>query len=253
MTKKGIDNNVISKTLAVLRAFTDEQMEWGVNELARYLNFPASSLHRILKILRKENILEISPETGRYKIGAELVRLSSIIYVNVDIKSIARPFIQRLSEQFNESVYLALYYSQHKKIAFVDRVLSSNALKYVLELGVLQPVHVASSGKVIMAFLEKEEIEAIFREVNITGDERAILERELEKIRKQGYAMTANERKLGALSIGAPLFNASNKVFGSIICVIPVNSFDDSKKDIMIKNVKETAQHISYNLGYQTT
>ena len=72
-----MNNNSISKAFAVLRAFIDEQPQWGVNELARYLQLPPSTLHRILTVLRDENILSVDEQTKRYKIGTELIRLST--------------------------------------------------------------------------------------------------------------------------------------------------------------------------------
>src|SRR5207248_295579 len=106
---------------------------------------------------------------------------------------------------------------------------------YVFEIGVLQPVYIAASGKVIMAFMDQEEIELIFNVEEINQEERSKIRIELEGIREQGYAFTANERKLGALSIGTPIFSVTQKVIGSIICVVPVNSFEESQKDMMIK------------------
>lgn len=249
MPKESSNQNVITKTLAVLRAFTDKQMEWGVTELARHLEVPVSSLHRILKTLRGENILEVS-ESGKYKFGPEMIRIASIISAKVDIKSVARPYLQRLSETLGESVYLALYHPQHKKLSFVDCVHGAKALQYVLEIGVLQPVHIAASGKVILAHMEPAEVAAVMEQEGIDQAGRQNLSAELERIRREGYAMTANERKVGALSVGAPLFDASQKVIGSLICVIPVNSFDQGKKELFVRHVTAEAANISHALGF---
>src|SRR5699024_5091314 len=90
-------SNVISKSLLVLRSFTDVKKEWGVNELARYLDMPVSSLHRILTILKDEGILAFSTNTQKYNIGLEMIRLSSIVFSDLDIKNIAKPFMESLS------------------------------------------------------------------------------------------------------------------------------------------------------------
>lgn len=250
VTEKGLNSNVISKTLAVLRAFTDVQKEWGVNELARYLDVPVSSLHRILKILRAENILEMS-SAGKYKFGSEMIRMSAIISSKVDIKSIAKPFLSKLSDWLNESVYLALYHPQHKKMSFIASVHSTNnALQYVLELGVLHPLSLASSGKVILAFLDPQEIDAILAEQGIRSKEQEQLRQELNAIREHAYSLTMDERKIGAFGISAPIFDASQKVIGSVVCVIPIKNFDESQKEAIVQQVKEQARQISHALGY---
>jgi DNA-binding IclR family transcriptional regulator len=243
-------SNVISKTFSILRAFTDEQNEWGVNELARFLDIPVGSVHRMISMLKDEHVLEYSEKSGKYKIGSDFIRMASIISTNVDVKKVARPYLQSLSTDIHHSVYFSLYYPQHRKLSFVDSIKSSYALQYVLEIGVLQPVHIAASGKNILAYQSEAEINEILRSEVESESERIVLKTELKTIKDQGYAITANERKKGALSIGAPVFDASNTVIGSIICVIPIGDYDKEKELVYIKRIKEAAENISYSLGY---
>lgn len=243
-------SNVISKTFSLLRAFTDGQSEWGVNELARFLDMPVSSAHRMISTLKDEHILEYSDVTGKYKIGSDFIRMASIISTNVDVKKVARPYLEKLATNLHHSVYFSLYYPQHRKLAFVDSIKSSYALQYVLEIGVLQPVHIAASGKNILAHLKDTEIDEILEQEVESEDEKKLLKDELKKVKEQGYAKTANERKEGALSIGAPVFDASRKVIGSIICVIPIGDYKKSQEKFYIQSVKDSAKDVSYLLGY---
>src|SRR5699024_1800338 len=153
--------------LSIVRASADEQPVCGVNEPALYMDMSASSLHRNHKILRQESILEISSQTRKYKVGPEFLRIASIISSQVEIKNIAKPFLEDISSTFNESVYLGIYHPQHKKISFVEGIHSPNPLQYVLKVGALQPIHIAASGKTVLAFLENEEIQGIFEDENV--------------------------------------------------------------------------------------
>lgn len=253
MKSRAFNSNVISKTFAILRAFVDEKVEWGVNELARYLDIPASSLHRNLKTLREENILEMSVHTGKYKIGPEFVRIASIISSQVEMKNVARPFMQEVSSVFNESVYLGLYHPQHKKLSFVEGIHSHNPLQYVLEIGVLQPIHIAASGKVILSYLENEGIQAIFNEENVSLEEQKRILEEIQFVREQGFLITLGERLVGASGTAAPIFDSSQKVIGCITCVIPLTQYDERPKDNIAKKVMEEAAKISRVLGYRGT
>ncbi|MFS0646710.1 IclR family transcriptional regulator [Siminovitchia sp. 179-K 8D1 HS] len=243
-------SNVISKTFTILRAFTDEKNEWGVNELSRHLKMPVSSLHRMISMLKDEHILEYSDVTNKYRVGTDFIRMASIISTNVDVKKVARPYLESLSKELHHSVYFALYYPQHKKLSFVDSVKSSFALQYVLEIGVLEPVHIAASGKTILAHLTQSDISAIFEAEAVSEEERLKISKELKQIKSLGYAITANERKKGAMSVGAPVFDASNKVIGSIICVVPIGDYKEEFEAHYIEKVKEAAENISYSLGY---
>ncbi|MCM3569015.1 IclR family transcriptional regulator [Neobacillus mesonae] len=241
--------NVISKTFALLRAFTDKQNEWGVNELSRYLGMPVSSVHRMLSTLKDEYIVEYSETTGKYKIGPDMIRMASIISTKVDVKQIARRYLIDLSREIGHSVYFALYYPHHRKLVFVESIKSPQALQYVLEIGVLQPIHIAASGKNILAHLSESEInEVLSKEIDCESDRNRVKE-ELKTIKAQGYAITANERKQGAKSVGAPVFDASGKVLGSIICVFPIGDYVNEKEFDYITRVKKAAEDISISLG----
>lgn len=244
-------NNVISKSFAVLKAFTDEKKEWGVHELSRYLDIPASSLHRLLKHLREENVLSISHETGKYSIGSEMIRIASIISSQVDVKKVARPFIEKLASTLDEAIYLAQYNETHKKLAFIDKAQGSNVLQYVIELGILQPITIAASGKAILAFLEEKERNEVFRVENVVGEHRTQILKEIDQIRRAGFVTTANERYQGSLSIGVPLFDASEKVVGSMIYTVPVDRFDKAREEEMANLLMEEAQNLSHALGYK--
>lgn len=243
-----MSSNLISKTFQLLRAFTDQKDEWGVNELSRYLDIPVSSVHRMMLILKKENILEYSQYTRKYKVGRDWIRMSSIISTNVDLRKIARPHLEALANVLHHSVYLAIYCPRDKKMAFIDRVKSSFALQYVFEVGVLKPVYMAASGKNILAHLPMEEIHQIMELEKQSVTEELL--NELQLIKSQGYAKTINERKTGALSIGAPIFDASKEVIGSIICVIPVGDFVKEEERRYIESIMKSAANISDLLGY---
>ena len=73
---------------------------------------------------------------------------------------------------------------------------------------------------------------------------------ELLLIKAQGYAKTANERLVGALSIGAPVFDATQKVIGSIICLIPISDYKVENEETIIQHIVNTTKEFSSLLGY---
>jgi DNA-binding IclR family transcriptional regulator len=240
---------VIGKAFHVLRAFTDIQPRWGVRDLAQHLKIPTSTLHRILLNLAEEGLLQFNSITSKYEVGIELIRISSAISARTDIRKIARKFMEELVEEFKETICLVLYNPMQKKIAFVDLIRGPHPLQYVINLGILEPVPYGSSGKSIMAFLTQEEIEEIMEMENIAGDKRGILEKDLSKIREDGFSATEGERIEGSKGISAPIFNADGRPFGSLIYSVPINR-DNQREDEIVKAIKRNALEISRILGY---
>lgn len=241
--------NVTLKTLTIMKAFTDKQAVWGVNDLARYLNSPPSTVHRILKTLKEENILKVIAETNKYTIGNEWVRLSSYISANFGLKFVADPYLKKLSQDVGQSVYLAQYQEQYLKLSFILGIHSSNLLQYRLDIGVLQPIHIGASGKAILAFLSDDKVREVLKQEGIFPNEAQQIWADIEKIRKTGYSYTFSERKNESIGFGAPIFDAKNQVLGSIICAIPLSLYKEESKYDIVNKITETAKEISYHLG----
>lgn len=243
--------NSITKSLAVLRAFTDEKCDWGVNELARYLDTPPSSLHRILKTLREENILKIDEASKKYQIGEEMIRLSSVVSSKVGIKTIAHQPLQKLADRIEETVYLAQYHSTNDKLSFIDCYHSvKNQIQYVLEIGTLQTLTLGASGKVILANLPEDRVLKIMDCEEVPIDKRDKMNQQFQFIKNNGFLITQNERNVGACGIAAPIFSGKGVIVGSVSCVIPTKFFDEDSINFKAINIVNAAKEISILLGY---
>ena len=240
---------VIEKTLTIIKAFVDIQPEWGVRELAKELDFPVSTLHRFLLSLQEEGILESNSSTGKYSVGFEMIRISSVITANVDILKTIKPFMRKLVDQHNETICLVLYNNKLRKIAFVDKVTGLNPLQYVVNLGEFQSVPYGASGKSIFAFLDYTEREAIYQQEGFSEEQQLEVEKELITIRLKGYASTHDQRITGAKGIAAPIINSTNQAIGSLVFTVPKNRFEILKEQEIVHDLLESARQISRILG----
>ncbi|MDF2646962.1 MAG: putative transcriptional regulatory protein [Paenibacillus sp.] len=249
MTKTN-ESNVISKVINVLRAFVDQQPEWGVRDLGRYLNMPTSSVHRFLLQMQEEGIIEFDSSINKYKIGVEMIRISSLITSNLDINKIVKPFMQQLVDKYKETVCLVLYHRLQRKIIFVDKINGSHALQYIIQLGALQSVPYGASGKSILAFLEKNEMEIIFKEEGFTDSKIKELEEELALVRKKGVSSTQNDRTEGSKGIASPIFNSFAQPIGSLLYTVPISRYKSEYEQEISADIKKITTEISSILGY---
>lgn len=242
---------VLGKTFKIIRAFVDVQPEWGVRDLAKYIGFPLSTLSRFLLQLQDVGILEFNPVSNKYKIGIEMIRISSAIVSAIDVKRIARPFMEELVEKHKEAICLVLYHHKERKIMFVDSVSGPDPFQYVLSTGKYLPVPYGSSGKSILAFLEPSEIDKICDDENLSDKERSELMAELEDIRSKGYSSTQGQRIQGAKGIASPIFNTLERPIGSIVYTAPIMRFNMADEHRIAESIKSYANQISEILGYQ--
>jgi IclR family acetate operon transcriptional repressor len=125
----------------------------------------------------------------------------------------APPVLQELatSTGLTASVFVRVGFSR----AVVARVEGSRPMRYELPIGERLPLHLGA-GKVLAAFMEPSELDALVGSsgpaMRADGTELTpqSLTEELQQIRRQGYAISRNERVVGAASVSAPVIAPHN-------------------------------------------
>lgn len=241
---------VLGKAINVIRMFVDtDHSEWGVRELAKEVDLPVATLHRILTQLQEEDIIKFNENSSKYSIGMELIRLSAKVSNNIDIKKITRPLLESLVMKYKETACLVLYSREKRKIIWVDKVNGDSPLQYIITLGEYQPVPYGSSGKSILAFLEDQEIVEICKSENFSPEKIEDLMIELNEIRKSKVSVTTSERLIGSKGVASPIFNSANQVIGSIVISAPIERMDILNLEDLKKDVVLVASEISNVLG----
>lgn len=246
----------LRKAIKVLRAFAAQQQAWGVRELARELSMPKSSVHKILQTFEEEGVLEKDLRTNEYSIGVLLFRLSHLAGAKISLSSIVSPFMRGMSQQCNETVFLTI--CRNNKAIFVDKAEAPHYIKYEPEMGKPYPLNCGSSGRALMAFLPKADIEEIINVgLGATGPnsitDPARLRRSLKSVRKSGFAFSKEERFEGIIGFAFPILDHEGNAIAGLNIAIPKMRFDLGKARSFIRIGKETVRSISLRLGYSGT
>jgi IclR family transcriptional regulator, acetate operon repressor len=163
--------------------------------------------------------------------------------------------MRHLSEQTGETVTLNRYLKKEGMSVIAAIAETSRALSYALDVGDPKYLNAGASGKVILAFLPPEDVDAVIarhglpRATERTVTERDRLARELQAIRAKGYAFSRGERLQGAVAIGAPIFEAGDQVFGSLVITTPEQRFRMADVEAFAQAVRTQAGLLSELLG----
>jgi DNA-binding IclR family transcriptional regulator len=163
--------------------------------------------------------------------------------------------MRQLVDACNETAALSVYDPTRLQMMFAATVESSHPLRYAVELNRWAPVYAGASGLAIMAHLpsdERREIIARTRLKPITADtitEPAALERELERVRRLGYARTKGQRIAGAVGLAAPVRLGEGRVAGALALTIPQQRFDPSDEPELARLVVNFAQRVTERVG----
>ncbi|MEN6417511.1 MAG: IclR family transcriptional regulator [Clostridiaceae bacterium] len=242
----------IERALLLVEALAVEPREHSLTELSVELGWPKSTVHGVLSTLVQYRYVEQSEETGRYRLGVRFFELGVKVGRMWDIRSIAMPYMQKLNAELGEMVQLCT--EDHGEILYLEKLDSNHLIRIVSEIGGRLPLHCTGLGKAMLAFMPPAKVKQIIREHGLTGytpntiTSPALLEREMEKIREQGYAIDEGEIMLGLYCVAAPIFDGKGQVKYALSVSGMQNNFDGAKLERMKNRVVEAAGAISKTL-----
>lgn len=245
----------VDKALDILCSFSVEEPELGITELASKLGLYKSTIHRILKTLEDRGFIVQNFENQKYRLGFKLFDLGNAVVSRLEVKDVALPLMKELSAKTRETVTLNIIDNDQR--VCIEKVESSEAVRNFVQIGGRNPLYLAASGKVLLAFLPNEEIERIIASkdlgVTVLGQliKQDTLRSELQLIRQRGYAISKSERSLGSTSVAAPIRNHDGTVVAGISVSGPESRFNEVTLGSIISEVMETAKRISNRLGWR--
>jgi DNA-binding IclR family transcriptional regulator len=237
-----------------LKAFSEEQVEIGISDLAKRLGVAKSTVHRLAVTLVAQGMLEQNPDTGKYRLGIALFRLGSLVRRRMNVSTEARPLLRELREKVNETVHLAVL--DGSEIMYVFNLESTQAIRMRSDVGVRKPAYCTAEGQAILAFQPSDVVDDVIRAGLVARTPQTItdgdkLRRVLEVVRQRGCAIEDEESEIGMRCIAAPIRNDAGEVVAAMGIAGPVSRLSKKALASFIPHVVETAAAISTRLGHR--
>ena len=223
--------------------------------LRQKTGLPKSTLYELLSSLEELGAV-IRTEDNRYSLGLRLVEFGEAARERLRIREIAAPYLQHLSEQFDETIHLTVL--DRDEVLYVDCFESSRRFRTYSVIGVRAPLHCTAVGKAILAEMDTDNVERLlqerplerFTETTITGI--AEMREELVRTRERGYSIDEGEHEPGIRCIGAAITGKSGQPYASISVSGPVQRMSHEKLPDMAAQLRNAATEISTRLGRRT-
>lgn len=251
MTKDRVSS--IVRALEILECFMDSTTEWTLKALVDRLQMPSTTVFRQLSTLVERDYLTQDPIRKSYRPGPRLLLLSSSILSQSDLRSIARPELEKLSATVKETINLSMLIDHD--IFYLDKVETFRSVACNTKIGTRATAHATSAGKIMLAYQSEAVVEKYCQALStmppLTG--RTIsspddLRAELVRDRLRGYALDDEEIEPGLTCVGAPIFDMNHRAIAAVSIAGP--SFRMQKElDSMIREARQTSDNISRLLG----
>ncbi len=239
----------VSKALDVLEAFTYDQPEMALGEIAARLDMGKSTVHKVLQTLLVRGFIAQDPSSRRYRLGLRNWRLGTLAVGSIDIREVVAPYLRQLAALTGEQLTLWVY--ETGWAVCVDRVDSRHRIRSYTKLGMVEKPEDFASGRCLLAFSSDAEISrAIERVSRARGTEAAkSLNVKLGEIRALGYDTNPGDLWEEIRAIAAPLFGHSG-VSGAISISGPASRFDEGAVEAMLTPLLEVIDQVSVQLGH---
>ncbi|HRC06591.1 MAG TPA: IclR family transcriptional regulator [Miltoncostaeales bacterium] len=243
----------IERAVAILNAFTPDEPEMGVSDLAQRLSLHKSTVHRFVVNLEAAGLLERNRTTSRYRLGLRIFELGSQVLAQMNLWEEAPPFLEGLVRDTGETGHLAIF--DGGEAIYIEKVEARRALRIPSAIGRGYPAHATSLGKALLAHQSPHIIEAVIAERGLARcASRTICDREqlldeLERVRQVGYAIDDEEYEEGLRCIGAPIVGHTGTVVAAIGIGGPVTRVTPDRVRELGQVVMEAAAGLSHRMG----
>ena len=219
----------LERGLAILASFSPDCPTLGISELAGRLGLTRSTTHRYVSTLARLGYLCQDEPTRKYRLGIRALDLGFSVLGALELRELAAPHLQRLTAATGHTSNLAI--RDDTDVILIDRVRGRpgpyHHLEFSLHVGSRIPAYCSATGKALLAFLPRPDLERILDRTDLIQrgprtltDKKALLA-ELEQVRRTGIATNDEELDNALRSIASPVLTRSGEVVAAVNVAIP--------------------------------
>jgi IclR family KDG regulon transcriptional repressor len=226
-------------------------------EIARRINRPKSSVHRLLASLCQAGFVKRDDVTRAYSLTTKMWSLGVSVFAGADLSKIARPHLERLMVKTNEASHLAVLEGV-RNVIFIDRVQSGQLIAVNSHAGDRFSAFSSASGRAILAYQGEAIVDTALspplrRNTSNTVTDIAGLRAILKSVGHDGVAVAKGETYEERAGVAAPVWDHTGKVIAACGVAVPVFRLNDELVEKLKTETKEAASAISRDLGFDAT
>lgn len=232
-TKNSVQSVV--KAFQVMRAFTPDQAEMSISEVAQKAGLDRGTAYRLLHTLREEGYVAPVPKTRRFRLTLKCLELGFTTLTQYSLRDLARPMLGQLLEDVADAASLGML--DGPDVVYVERRqgdLGGRLLER--RVGARTRIYAAALGQAILAF-EPVAVQRATLELSdrVKLSERTVTDiddllRRMGQIRERGWAFSDGENAYGLRTVAAPIFDADGHAVAAVSATVaaehwPVEEF----------------------------
>jgi IclR family transcriptional regulator, acetate operon repressor len=243
----------LTRALTMLNIVAQHEDGISLTEVARTAGLAPSTAHRLLTTLLQERFVQFDRELARWVIGVQAFTVGNAFLHSRDVGRAARPYLQRLMEETRETANLAI--EDEGMAVYLGQVQSRQLMRAIAKPGGRVFMHASAIGKAILAALPRTEAAKIIHHRGLpvftphTIDTPPRLLRQLEEVRRQGFAVDDEEYAAGLRCVAAPVVDEDGAPLGAVSVSGPTVRIPSERMTELGAAVRRIADELTAALG----
>jgi IclR family acetate operon transcriptional repressor len=244
--------STLEKAFLIFEHIGDAGESMSLDEICQRTKLFKPTAYRILSELVNMNY--ITKSNHKYEIGVRFLSLAkSAFHGTRDVRELARRHMISLRDAYGESVNFAVWEKKHAVLIASEP--SQHPFRIENKVGQVFSLHATAIGKVIAAHLPRSAVEGIIQRDGMpkqtpnTITDPETFEKELERVRAEGYAVDDEESVEGVRCTAVPIFHSGNAIYGGMSISGPANRIPGELIERMAKDLQISGYRISFELS----
>lgn len=243
------------RVMQVIELLTDHPEGLAFPEIRSVLDLPKSSLHGLLRAMTERRHLVLDSATRVYRLGVRYWEAGQAFTRGTDLLRIAHPYLEAVRDTLNETVQLAILDGLEN--VYVAKVEADHMLQLASRVGTRLPAYATGLGKVLLAYLDQDELDRRLSGVELnrftktTITDKHQLRKNLQEVRRGGFAIDDSEHTPGVYCVAVPVFGHDGQCMAAMSSSVPTIRIGSDTRENMLNALQVQARALSAALGYR--
>ena len=244
----------VIRALDILELFLDRP-QLSAREVAERLDLPRTTVHELLvTLVARAYLISVPGQPVQYRLGMPVFQLGAAFANRLDLVREAQGVARDVAAACDEAVHVAVL--DGADVVYLVKVDSTHPVRMVSGVGLRLPAHCTAVGKVLLASLDSQSLDAVLAQDPLPGMTPAsitapdLLRAHLDEVRADGLAVDIGESDSAMRCVAAAIRDHSGATIAAMSVSAPIIRWTTPSQVTWAKLVREGAAMLSARMGY---
>src|SRR6202165_1872659 len=243
----------VDRALVIIETLAEDDEGYRLSDLSVRTGLSTRAPHRLLATLEKRRFVQFDRYESKWHVGAQSFAVGATFARRRNFVAQAMPYLRKLRDQTRETANLAVV--DDESIIVLTRMESREIMRSLTKVGGRVAMVASGVGKAVLATYSDEDINAIIRRQGMPRlTEKSIVRpgelfKELQIIRRQGYAVDDEEARIGLRCVAAVVYTDCGEPLAAISVSGMTSRLTDERLPVLGRVAREVAAELTVALG----